>query len=69
MRQHPCAYLTYPALNYAPCHGGTWGSEGTVQCILLNLGTGCRGIFSFMSCPLYPQGKNAQYPLDRRLGV
>jgi hypothetical protein len=44
-----------------------WGSGGVAPCIL-NFRTTCRWVISFTPQPLYTQGKNTQYPLDRRLG-
>jgi hypothetical protein len=44
-----------------------WGSGGITPRIL-DLGTRWRSVVSFTHRPLYPQGKNAWYPLDRRLG-
>jgi hypothetical protein len=35
---------------------------------ILDLGTRLRWVVSFTHRPLYPQGKNTWYPLDRRLG-
>jgi hypothetical protein len=34
----------------------------------LHLGTSWGGVFSFMTRPLYPQGKSPRYPIERRLG-
>jgi len=42
-----------------------WGSGGVAPHI--NLGTRWKWLVSFMSQPLYSQGKNSKYPLDRRL--
>jgi hypothetical protein len=44
-----------------------WGS-GSIAPRILDLGTRWRGVVSFAPRPLYPQGKNPWYPLDRRLG-
>jgi hypothetical protein len=44
-----------------------WGSGGIAPCIL-DLGTRWRWEVSFTPWPLYPHGKNPQYPFDRRLG-
>jgi hypothetical protein len=49
--------------NWAPCHEG-----GGIAPRILDLGTRRRWVFSFMSLPLYLQGKSPCYPLDRRLG-
>jgi hypothetical protein len=48
-------------------HEGVLGSGGTAPRIL-DLGTKWRWVVSFTPRPLYPQGKNPWYPLDRRLG-
>jgi len=44
-----------------------WGSGGIVPGIL-DVGTRWRWVVSLTSRPFYPQGENAWYPLDRRLG-
>jgi hypothetical protein len=44
-----------------------WGSGGIAPRIL-DLGTRWMHVFSFTPRPLYLQGKNPWYPLDRRLG-
>jgi hypothetical protein len=44
-----------------------WGSGGIAPCIL-HLGTRWRWVVSFTPRPLYPQGKNPLYPLDKTLG-
>jgi hypothetical protein len=44
-----------------------WGS-GSIAPHVLDLGTRWRWVVSFTSRPLYPQGKNPWYPLNRRLG-
>jgi hypothetical protein len=44
-----------------------WGS-GSIAPRILDLGTIWTWVFSFTPQPLYPQGKNLWYPLDRRLG-
>jgi hypothetical protein len=44
-----------------------WGSGGIAPRIL-NQGTRWRWVVSFTPRPLYPQGKNPWYPLDRRVG-
>jgi hypothetical protein len=44
-----------------------WGSGGVAPRIP-DLGTRWRWVVSFTPQPLYPQGKNPWYPLDRRLG-
>jgi hypothetical protein len=43
-----------------------WESGGIQT--FFDLGTRCRWVVSFTPRPLYPQGKNPRYPLDRRLG-
>jgi hypothetical protein len=35
---------------------------------IIDLGTRWRWVVSFATQPLYPQGKNPWYPLDKRLG-
>jgi hypothetical protein len=44
-----------------------WKSEGIAPHIL-GLSTRWRGVVSFMSLPLYPEGKNPRHSLDRKLG-
>jgi hypothetical protein len=44
-----------------------WGSGGIAP-FILDLGTRWRSVISFTPRPLYSQGKNPLYPLDRRLG-
>jgi hypothetical protein len=44
-----------------------WGSGGIAPRIL-DLGTRWRWMVSFTPRPLYPQGKNPWYTLNRRLG-
>jgi hypothetical protein len=44
-----------------------WESGAIAPCIL-ELSTRWSWVVSFMSWPLYPQGKSPWYPLDRRLG-
>jgi hypothetical protein len=43
------------------------GSRGIAP-LILDLGTRWRWVVCFTHRPLYPQGKNHRYPLDRRLG-
>jgi hypothetical protein len=43
-----------------------WGSRSIAPRIL-DLGTRWRRVVTFTPLPLYPQGKNPWYPLDRRL--
>jgi hypothetical protein len=48
-----------------------WRRTGGVEVWLhtfFDLGTRWRWVVSFTPLPLYPQGKNPFYPLDRRLG-
>jgi hypothetical protein len=42
--------------------------SGGITPRILDLGTRWRWVVSFTPRPLYPQGKNPWYPLDRRLG-
>jgi hypothetical protein len=51
----------------SPCHENILGSGGIVPHIL-DLSPKWRWVVSFTSWPLYPQGNNPLYPLDRRLG-
>jgi hypothetical protein len=44
-----------------------WGSGG-ISPRILDLGSRWTPVVSFTPRPLYPQGKTAPYPLDRRLG-
>jgi hypothetical protein len=44
-----------------------WGNGGIAPHIL-DLSTRWRWVVNFMPWPLYSQGKNPWYPLDRRLG-
>jgi hypothetical protein len=44
-----------------------WGNGGIAPRII-DLGTRWRWVVSFTPRPLYPQGKNPWYPLNRRLG-
>jgi hypothetical protein len=44
-----------------------WGEKIQLHSFF-DLGTRCRGIFSFTPLPLYPQGKRTWYPFHRRLG-
>jgi hypothetical protein len=44
-----------------------WGVDVWLHAFF-DLGTRWRRVVSFMSRPLYPQGKSPCYPLDRRLG-
>jgi hypothetical protein len=44
-----------------------WGSGGIAP-LIIDLGTRWRWVVSFTPRPLYPQGENPWYPLDRRLG-
>jgi hypothetical protein len=44
-----------------------WGCEGIAPRIFY-LDTRWRWVVRFTHLPLYPQGKNPRYPLDRRLG-
>jgi hypothetical protein len=43
--------------------------NGSAAPSILNLRARWRCVVSFMPRPLYPQGKNPWYPLDRRLGA
>jgi len=52
----PCAFI------WSRCHEGVLGDR------ILNLRTRWRWVVSFMSRPLYPQGKSSCYSLDRRFG-
>jgi hypothetical protein len=45
----------------------TYTGSGGIAPRILDLGTRWRGMVSFTPRPLYPQGKNSRYPLDRRL--
>jgi hypothetical protein len=45
----------------------TWGS-GCIAPLFLDFGTRCRGVVSLMPWPVYPWGKDPQYPSDRKLG-
>jgi hypothetical protein len=42
--------------------------SGVIAPRILDLGSRRRWVVSFTPRPLYPQGKNPWYPLDRRLG-
>jgi hypothetical protein len=42
--------------------------SGGIAPSILDLGTRWRWVVSFTHRPLFPQGKNPSYPLDRRLG-
>jgi len=42
-----------------------WGNGGRAS-RFLDLGTRCRWVVSFTPRPLYPQGRNPLYPLDRK---
>jgi hypothetical protein len=53
--------------NWAPRHEGALGS-GCIAPRILDFGTTRRWVVSFVPRPLYPRGKIAPYPLDRRLG-
>jgi hypothetical protein len=44
-----------------------WGS-GDITPNIINLSTRWRWVVSFMPWPLYPQGRNPLYPLDRKVG-
>jgi hypothetical protein len=54
-------------INYALRHEVVWG-RGCINPHFLDLGTSWRGVVNFTLRPLYPRGKSAQHPLDRRLG-
>jgi hypothetical protein len=56
-----------PCFNWAPRHEGVLGAEVQLHAFS-DLGTRWRWVVSFMSQPLYPQGKSPWYSLDRRLG-
>jgi hypothetical protein len=53
--------------NWAPRHEGALGNGG-ISPRILDLGTRWRWVVSFTPQPLYSQGKDPWYPLDRRLG-
>jgi hypothetical protein len=44
-----------------------WGNGG-IATRIIDLGIRWRSVVSFMTRPLYPQGKSPWFPLDRRLG-
>jgi len=61
-----CKMQIVEIVNWAPYHGGVWGSEGLVPCIL-NIGsTWVSG--QLVPQPLYPQEKRPWYLVHWRLG-
>jgi len=46
---------------------GIKGNVG-IAALIFNLGTRWEGVTNFIPWPLYPQGKNPQYPWNRKLG-
>jgi hypothetical protein len=60
--------LSLCLINQALCDEGVWGS-GYIDPHFLDLSSSWRLAISFTPRPLYPQGKELRYPLDRRVGM